>query len=74
VTAKKYSGIVTDAYGVRWGLTYLFTNEEYAAALKAGIIPEDTSLILDEIEISDEEVWRIAAQQVITRCKSNNEI
>jgi hypothetical protein len=72
VTEKKYSGIVADAYGIRWGLTYLFTDEEYAAALNAGIIPEDTSLILDEIEISDDDVWKIAAQQVIRGCKNGN--
>ena len=70
MTAKKYSGIVTDVYGIRWSLTYLFNDEEYAAALNAGIIPEDTSLILDEIEISEDEVWRIAAQQIINGCKN----
>jgi len=72
VTEKKYSGIVTDAYGIKWSLTYLFNDKEYAAALNAGIIPEDTSLILDEIEISDEEVWKIAAQQVINGLKNGN--
>lgn len=72
MAAKKYLGIVTDAYGIRWSLTYLITDEEYAAALNAGIIPEDTSLILDEIEISDDDVWKIAAQQVINGCKNGN--